>query len=43
MPRLPFQLSMPKGARTKVVTDQKPLTYDSTKVYMHMGTALKAS
>jgi len=34
---------MPKGAKTKVITDQKPLAYDSTKVYMHMGTALKAS
>jgi len=34
---------MPKGARTRILTNQKPLEYDSTKVYMHMGTALKAS
>jgi len=34
---------MPKGSRTRILTNQKPLEYDSTKVYMHMGTALKAS
>jgi hypothetical protein len=28
---------------TTVVTDQKPLPYDSTKIYMQVGSALKAS
>lgn len=61
MPRLPFKLSLSKGAiasgaiaqfkankviqdgDTEIVTDQQPLKYDASKVYMHMGTALKAA
>jgi hypothetical protein len=43
MPRLPFKITKPGAARVKVVTDQAPLKYDSSKVYMQMGSALRAS
>jgi hypothetical protein len=41
MPRLPFLTKFPKGARIR--SEAKPAEYDSSKIYMHMGTALKAS
>lgn len=61
MPRLPFKLSLSKGAMAQgavakfqankvirdseieIATDQQPLKYDASKVYLHMGSALKAS
>jgi hypothetical protein len=43
MPRLPFKIAKPGPAKIKIVTDQAPLKYDSSKVYMQMGSALRAS
>lgn len=52
MPRLPFKLNhksvakaveQRKAAATTVVTNQQPLPQDSTRVYMQVGTALRAS
>ena len=44
MPRLPFKIKKPGSPTTQVTTAAAaPTLYDSSRVYIHMGSSMKAS